>query len=1553
MISADSIFDFSSIRVVVVPTRFVKRARFTRVADELMGLREIPISAIPDNGSDIRRRAGRHLYRDGGSGADVSSAVATSGLGGGASAGNTSYLPGQPNSHPNSKSAHSTQSANQTAQDHDNRNPSRRRERAGFDASLRDEVKILLRYEICHKTPAGAVLVPATSEWESFHVAKRIWGILGIADISDASVQDDLLAQQAAIRGAREDLDVVATQFKGVLIRKLLIIMSPRGAKLWGSSSPEVSSEFVVESSSGNNSSGSSTLRAEIRVQLLPFVASVLDSIERAMVATTSPNSTEPLLTYLDHSGASHKDQSGSGASNVSASYSGSGLHAAAESQTKLNKRRDGRVQKLQGDFYMLLGACVDALRSYNAAAERARANSDRLWIAGAMEGAAAALLAQEGFCASRAPFDVSNILAEFSGDESVPPYAYPLANARRAKDPRGSSKPFPPPVVHLNLPPDLVTNIVDGYSEVLRLYARKRARTLELSAALRLCFFLGNVPSWRFKALEVASYAVQISANASFSRKMHIWGALALFHDFLGAHRKAALFYYQLAEWNYGLGVGAISGSSAGTMSTTVNSSATINTSRAYVASFLLARCAEQFCDEQWTALKCAVLSEAAALSADLGMFHEAISYCEHVLRLSSSLHFCGANGVSAPAPVATLPPLSQTAKTRVTNTLSTIASPGSTSGIGPKVLSSSASSVVAGSSMNTSNGGSLGGGSGADRPVQGRSSSAATSSLLVSGKTSPAGGSGLVPALDPATQMGLAVMTWMTSVSPFVRGDIEHELALSRSSCAALSAAAVPAFRSEPDSMADEQLVTVTRCRPLGSARAELFTATHEEAADAKDGIVAWAGEGESVNASASSAASPFLYSAFDAAAAALQSSSTNGALASWVVGEPARVELEFETCLKVPLECELVSLLCSPALRDKSKEPNGPHDDADEGDLELLLSSRHLLSVAPLTFTVAGSRAQLPCCKRRTSVFATATPLHDGALQLTGVVLRLFGGVINLIRFARPELNANAAGKGSRALRTCLQPNAVEVLPAMSQCTLQIGRDALCLSESAGLGVGTDTSESKSHVQELSLFHGERADVYLRLSCTGPAPVHASVFVASDPQHVAVLDGESGAEWRHPVEVSALRGSHVLKLTLKAHLQSPSVNAARTGATGRAGNSAGGSSSSVLSFRVAHALALDSGSIITKQDAQGKQQLRATIRRISELHLRLHVWPLISVRALQLSPWSMFGTQRLAHGCGMFASFHVHNHVNHLIQLRLQRRVRAPDKSLNSVVERHAGTFHPSGVSAYAQRGAIEPPLPLPGSCRTVYEVEFDLQAAMNSDGSSSGSGEQGDEQGLAKQTKHNAFSEQFELSWELVGTALHRTGTASLDELDTEFERLKGETSRVSMFACHLDLLPASNSTTRTADCDERRSPSPSLPSSPSQPAVGLTPALQLGRSRSTLRRGSFVRVLLSVSPYGNAVNTARQCTVLVRVMHEDMHLRPGTGSGLEDASVLRPGEDFVLVGSDRVTFDPSTVGESLQHSFLICFLTVGSFALESVSDDGFLCGALSSRRVYIV
>ncbi len=343
-----------------------------------------------------------------------------------------------------------------------------------------------LRYDIIHRNHAGELIIRSPSQWDSFH-SRRIWGVIGIVDCTDPELYDSQEGRDRILQEAQEEFMSALKHFPSSCVSRVIVFTTPDAAKQRGASvmnSPSVGGRplsipseptgelvfgYVPESTKYQET------RLELKVQIVHFSGLLLNSLDRECWKIERA-SIEMFISPLDEPNTPDK-------------------------QSKLIKRRPGRQDKLLGDNHLMMGAPAEALTKYNSAIEKAKANSDRLWLAGAMEGWSAAHV----FCYVKGGGAV--------GDQA------------------------------------LSNKLIEHYSDIYKLYQKKRIPELEALAALRLAEFLGRFTTRRKDALEAADHAAAVGESLSSQKRAALWECLARFSEYMKCHRKAAFYMYRVGS--------------------------------------------------------------------------------------------------------------------------------------------------------------------------------------------------------------------------------------------------------------------------------------------------------------------------------------------------------------------------------------------------------------------------------------------------------------------------------------------------------------------------------------------------------------------------------------------------------------------------------------------------------------------------------------------------------------------------------------------------------------------------------------------------------------------------------------------------------------------------------------------------------------------------------------------------------------------------------------------------------------------------------------------
>ncbi len=364
-------------------------------------------------------------------------------------------------------------------------------ERSSIDSLLR------LRYDVIQRSPSGEYAFRATSNWDSFH-SRRVWGVIGIADCTDPELCSDSAARNSLLQEAQAEFVIALKHFPIPCVSRVVVFTTSDAAREQGASvmnSPTITDRpvplfpepgadivfgYVPETSSHSET------RQEVRVQIIHFSGLLLNVLDRESWRKEK-SSNDLFLTPLDEA-------------------------STADKHPKLVKRRTGRLDKLLADIQLLMGAPNDALTKYGSAIEKAKANSDRLWLAGAMEG-----------------WSTAHVLIH-------------VKNGGSCSDPAFTNK------------------LIEHYSEIYKLYSKKRVAELEASAALRLAEFLGHYTPRRKEALEAADHAAEVGESLPSVKRATLWEALARFSESMKCHRKAAFYLYRVGSLCAGKSVWASS---------------------------------------------------------------------------------------------------------------------------------------------------------------------------------------------------------------------------------------------------------------------------------------------------------------------------------------------------------------------------------------------------------------------------------------------------------------------------------------------------------------------------------------------------------------------------------------------------------------------------------------------------------------------------------------------------------------------------------------------------------------------------------------------------------------------------------------------------------------------------------------------------------------------------------------------------------------------------------------------------------------------------------
>ncbi|KAI0558407.1 Transport protein [Gracilaria domingensis] len=336
-----------------------------------------------------------------------------------------------------------------------------------------------LRYEVLHRDSFGSLLARTPSEWDAFH-SSRVWAVFAVADVTSC---ENVKGREKAIDEARMEFVSSLGQFRDAPVKRLIIFVPH---------DEEHNRSFVEEEHLATEKNGDMPIfysvgyvpeqqkvpetRLEVRAHLYQCASTLLSVIDRDCFKKRENPSAELILSPIDE-------------------------RHGVDRQPKLSKRRPGRLDKVQGDYLLLMGRPGDALVKYNSAIERAKSNSDRLWLAGAMEAWSAA-----------------HVLLYVGAGGSLNDSGF-------------------------------CDRLIDHYAEIFKLYQKKRVTEPEAAAALRLAEFLGKWTNRRKEALDAAEHAATVGEGLRAQKRAALWEALARFSERMGCRRKAGMYLYRLGH--------------------------------------------------------------------------------------------------------------------------------------------------------------------------------------------------------------------------------------------------------------------------------------------------------------------------------------------------------------------------------------------------------------------------------------------------------------------------------------------------------------------------------------------------------------------------------------------------------------------------------------------------------------------------------------------------------------------------------------------------------------------------------------------------------------------------------------------------------------------------------------------------------------------------------------------------------------------------------------------------------------------------------------------
>ncbi|CAN8072994.1 unnamed protein product [Agarophyton chilense] len=337
-----------------------------------------------------------------------------------------------------------------------------------------------LRYEILHRNTSGGLVIRPPSEWDAFHSSK-VWAVFGMADVTNCGSVEE---REKAIDEARLDFVSSLGNFRDAPVKRLVVFVPQN---------EERNRSFVEEEHLATEKEGDIPIfysvgyvpeqlkvqetKLEVRAHLYQCASTLLNVIGRDCFKKQE-NPSELILSPIDE-------------------------RLGVDRQSKLSKRRPGRLDKMQGDYLLLMGRPGDAFAKYSSAIEKAKSGGDRLWLAGAMEGWSAA-----------------HVLLHAGAGRSL-------------ND------------------PGFCNHLVDHYAEIFKLYQKKRVAEPEAAAALRLAEFLGRWTNRRKEALDAAEHAATVGEGLRVQKRAALWQALARFSERIGCRRKAGMYLYRLGRLN------------------------------------------------------------------------------------------------------------------------------------------------------------------------------------------------------------------------------------------------------------------------------------------------------------------------------------------------------------------------------------------------------------------------------------------------------------------------------------------------------------------------------------------------------------------------------------------------------------------------------------------------------------------------------------------------------------------------------------------------------------------------------------------------------------------------------------------------------------------------------------------------------------------------------------------------------------------------------------------------------------------------------------------
>ncbi|GJQ11914.1 hypothetical protein GpartN1_g3705.t1 [Galdieria partita] len=455
-------------------------------------------------------------------------------------------------------------------------------------ASSGEEIGVYrFQFQLCSQDKDGRIQLPS-SDWETFQLSRRSWGVIGIAQVSEwnasnqthgAKIQQELAEvckplrkQQPVVMrclAIQDDKTTVRTEQDLKYSEKVwnqveeeltsLDIASVEAESLKddfesSSSYPKETSRNDMSTYSATGNGGDSSSEEDNSVNKTASQTSHSRSASVSNLDNTFANVSTPSVSTMSSGGdhvssiplqyLSRKELADSNLKNWLSSWLTSfttDIHQtidfwlrrwmtsadlivspmdadkAAEKFSKLVRRRASRLDKYFGDFYLMSGNYHKSFMKYSACAAAARANSDWLWLAGAIEGTCA--------CAILLGRDFTTL----SG----------IANVVEVQPENR----------------DLISQVIQRYDEVCKLYRKKRAIFMEMFACLRLANFLSETGrhSEHLLWLQNASEALEKMPSrypngAEEDKRIRLLGLIGYAYLQAGCWRKASFYFWREA---------------------------------------------------------------------------------------------------------------------------------------------------------------------------------------------------------------------------------------------------------------------------------------------------------------------------------------------------------------------------------------------------------------------------------------------------------------------------------------------------------------------------------------------------------------------------------------------------------------------------------------------------------------------------------------------------------------------------------------------------------------------------------------------------------------------------------------------------------------------------------------------------------------------------------------------------------------------------------------------------------------------------------------------